>query len=123
MATYWTEQFNPEIHRNHMWGSECDVPEHCDLRLDPRLVYFIRVCSFTFEFHSIGQIKQCLGYYNKKIHATSILSSEILKTGTCGGDHGETQRWYERLPQKLLKESKRKKVVIALEHSLNLFMK
>jgi hypothetical protein len=39
-------------------------------------------------------------------------------TGNYGGDHGETQRWFEKLPNYLLEKAKRPKVVSALERAL-----
>ncbi len=77
-------------------------------------VYFVRVCSFTFEFHSIEQIKLCLAYFDKKIH----LSSRI---DIGGADSWEVQRWYERLPMYLLEEPKRLRVVKALTSATKVF--
>lgn len=109
MARHWKEQFNPKLHGNKM--QEFPVREIRDVKLMPPWVYFVSVCSFTFEFHSIEQIKACLDYYSEKIHPSSRLSVN-------GGDHWEFQRWYERLPMYLLEEPKRQKFVKALRSAL-----
>ena len=80
----------------------------------PKWVYFVRVCSFTFEFHSVAQINECLQYYSAKIHPSSRLNV---------GDASvwEVQRWFERLPMYLSEEPKRKRVVKALAAAMEEF--
>lgn len=80
--------------------------------LEPHEVLFVRVVGFTFEFHSVEQVRACLAFYARKLHATSRLPTE-------GGDRWEFQRWFERLPLFLREEPKRKKVVAALEEALH----
>lgn len=83
-------------------------------KLLPVFRYFVQVCSFTFHFGSIEQIRVTLSYYSKPIHPSSRLpDSKWLRA-----EHEVAQRWFERLPQFLLKEPKRKKVVKALEKAL-----
>jgi hypothetical protein len=77
-------------------------------------VYLVRVCSFTFEFHSIEQIKLCLTYFEKKIHPSSRIDID-------GADSWEVQRWYERLPMYLLEEPKRQRLVKALMSAIKVF--
>lgn len=96
-----------------MWGPSCDGETTRDQRLDPRYVYFVRTCGFTFEFHSTDQLHTCLRYFSLRIRPSSRIPWDQL--GDYGGDQDETQRWFERLPQELLKESKRLRVVKALE--------
>jgi hypothetical protein len=50
-----------------------------------------------------------------QIHPSSRL--RVYKENL-GGDHWETQRWFEKLPLYLLEKSKSPKVVAALERAL-----
>jgi len=119
MAKHWKEQLDPARHRNHMWGAGCEVNETRDLTLDPRWVYFVRECGFTFEFHSLGQLAVCLDYLSKKTRPSTRIPSVDLTD--YGGDHSETQRWFERLPQWLFAETKRTRLVKALEQARRSF--
>lgn len=75
----------------------------------------VTVCSFTFIFHSTEQLSLCLDYYRREHQPSSRLP---VYTENLGGDHWETQRWFERLPQYLLEKPKRLKVIKALEKAL-----
>jgi hypothetical protein len=75
-------------------------------------VWYVRVCSFTFEFTHPDQVDTCLEYYSQKIRPTSRIPASDLHL--YGGDSGEVQRWFDRLPMYLLEEPKRQKVVQAL---------
>jgi hypothetical protein len=79
-------------------------------------VYFVDVCSFVFEFHSLLQLQTCLAYYDRKVHSNS-------RANAAGGDHWEFQRWFECLPLYLREEPKRLKVAQALRRALALFSK
>jgi hypothetical protein len=121
MARCWKEKFDSSKHLNRMWGPGCEVDENPDPSIIPKWVYFVAVCSFTFEFHSINQIQACLKYYSQKMRpCTRIPEKDLWKYG---GDHWEVHSWFEKLPQRLLEEPKRLKVVKALERSLSEFMK
>jgi hypothetical protein len=87
--------------------------------LIPHTVVFVSVCSFTFRFYSRQQLERVLNYYEQKIVPSSREpeSSWSLR----GGDHSETERWFERLPLFLREEPKRLKVVKALRDALNMF--
>src|SRR5437867_423009 len=74
----------------------------------------LRVCSFTFQFHSVQQIQACLDYYDRKIQPSSRLDIGAA-------DHWECERWFERLPLFLREESKRQRVVKALRDALKKF--
>ena len=118
MAKIWTEPYDATRHQNRMW--EVDGATAPSSRADartllPRAVHFVRVCSFTFEFHSLEQIRVCLAYYERKLQATSRLPVE---SGDYGGDQSETQRWFERLPLYLREEPKRRQVVKALRAAM-----
>src|SRR6266478_8231944 len=117
MATIWFENFDPLKHSNPMSG-EVGTPPGTERHyraptLEHHRVVLVRVEGFTFEFHPLEQILACLAFYRQKTLPSSRISSADLG----GGDHWEFQRWYERLPGELRRESKRVKVVQALEEA------
>lgn len=115
MAQIWSEPFDWTKHQDQMFGVESSTADHHRApTLLQRQVYFVRVCSFTFQFHSPQQIQACLDYYNRKIQPSSRRD-----IGTA--DHWECERWFERLPLFLREESKRQRVVKALRDALNKF--
>jgi hypothetical protein len=115
MAKFWKENYDHTKHENHMFGYKTLADEYDKApTLIPYYVYFVNVCSFTFEFHSIEQIEICLEYYSKKIHPSSRIDRD-------GGDPWEFQRWFDKLPMYLLEEPKRQKVVKALKKALGKF--
>jgi hypothetical protein len=116
MAKVWKEQLDGSRHQNKM---DAPVDRRPNVSFVPKWVFFVRVCSFTFEFHSLKQIGECLEYYSQKIHPTSRIPWKELPL--YGGDQSETQRWYERLPMYLLEEPKRQKVVKALSAAIEQF--
>ena len=87
--------------------------ESRDPKLDPTPAYFVSVCGFTFEFWSVAQIEMALRFYRDKIRPSSRMPN--------WGEHDVTQRWYERLPMYLRENSKRERVVKALERALKRF--
>ena len=121
MARHWFEAFDPVQHRNPMSIlSPRDGPSKIDRywrnpTLEPHRVLRVEVAGFTFEFHDLMQIQACLEYYSTKVHPSGRLP---VAKGDYGGDHAETQRWYERLPGYLREESKRLRVVDALQRAL-----
>jgi hypothetical protein len=121
MAAIWKEVCKPgqkgwpppnPASSTHMPGFP--LPPTLPASLVPREVWYVRVCSFTFEFQTLEQLEACLGYYSQKVHPTSMVPEARL--GGC--DHWEAQRWFEKLPMYLLEEPKRKKVVLALEKAV-----
>lgn len=117
MARFWKDQFDPDKHHNHM-GRVDRQPSS----LVRQWVYFVSVCGFTFEFHALSQVADCLKYYTEKVRPSSRGSM-----WTAGGDRREARanllhvRWCDRLPQYLLEEPKRQRVVKALERALAAF--
>ena len=111
MAKIWKEELDWSRHSNKMNAPVDYPPKIGGLQ---RWVYLVRVCSFTFEFHSIEQVKACLDYYSRKIHPSSRMDIGAA-------DSWEMQRWFERLPMYLLEEPKRQKVVKALSVALKEF--
>jgi hypothetical protein len=120
VATIWFEDFDPLKHRNPMIaevGTPPGIGRHYRApTLEPHRVVLVRVEGFTFEFHSLDQIQACLAFYRQKTLPSGRLSSADM----AGGDHWEFQHWYERLPGELRRESKRTKVVQALEEASQL---
>ena len=117
MSQIKVEPYDPTKHRNYIWGVGDNV-EAKSMRHNaaPTLaaynVCIVTVCRFTFVFHDAVQLEACLQYYRRKHHPSGRLP---VYTQNLGGDHGETQRWFEMLPQYLLEKSRRPKIVAALE--------
>lgn len=117
MSRHWKERLDPEKHIDFMCdrsvGGRPVAPVRDNL-LEHR-VYFVNVCSFTFQFHSLQQVKQCLDYFQIKIHPGS-------REPNVDYEH-YLHPWYQRVPQRLFEEARREKVVRALERALSDFMK
>ena len=115
MAQIWSEPFDWTKHQDQMDGVESSTADqHRAPTLLQRQVYFVRVCSFTFQFHSIQQIQACLEYYDRKIQPSSREHIGAM-------DHWECERWFERLPLFLREEPKRQRVVKTLRDALKRF--
>lgn len=110
-------EYDPQQHRNPMqWFDDTQRERHLRApKLIPYTVCLVSVKRFTFIFHSVAQIRLCIDYYQQKIHPSSRLP---VQSGDFGGDHCETQRWFERLPQFLLENQTRLDVVKALKKAL-----
>ena len=125
MSKIWSEPYDSMRHRNPMgWeiGGE-PAPSKRDLRrartLDQYPVLFVRVCSFTFEFHTVEQLRACRDFYATKVHPSSRsrAAAQAVAKGSVTW-RWEVERWFERLPLYLREESKRIEVVAALEDAL-----
>lgn len=108
MARHWTEPLDPQRHVNMMGVGVSGVP--IKQTTPDQQVYFVAVAGFTFQFASLEQLRECLQWFRNKIHPSSRLPGVILEHNW--------QRWYERLPKGINKESRREKVVKALENAL-----
>jgi hypothetical protein len=117
MANIRIEDFDARRHHNPMaYIDDGQAQRSSQTRaLVPYKVCLVDVCGFEFTFHSLTQLELCLEYYRRAHHASSRIPFE---TGNYGGDHWETQRWFEKLPNYLLEKGKRPKVVSALERAL-----
>jgi len=116
MANIRLEEFDALRHPHPMYVDHAQSDRKSRTgTLVPYKVCLVDVCGFEFIFHSVMEIELCLEYYRRPHHPSSRLPVE---TGNYGGDHGETQRWFEKLPNYLLEKSKRPKVVSALERAL-----
>lgn len=122
MAQIWSEIYNPKRHNDKMADSSRlpTIPGDQYWRaptLQRYQVYFVRVCGFTFEFHSVEQIEACLRFFSKKVRRSSrIHFSEADRK--IYWLHWKAQRWFERLPMKLLEERRRIRIVPALKQAL-----
>ena len=117
MARITIEDFDAMRHGNPMWYID-DAQRERHQRaptIVPYKVCLVSVCGFTFVFHSLPQLRLCLKYFSLEHHPSSRLP---VYEENLGGDHEETQRWFEKLPQFLLEKSKRLKVVAALKNAL-----
>ena len=111
------EQFDVNRHPNPMrWVDDSQRQRHQrSPNLVPYSVCLVIVKKFTFIFHSVEQIHVCVDYYRREHHPSSRLP---VYTENLGGDHWETQRWFDRLPQQLLDKKNRPAVVKALEQAI-----
>jgi hypothetical protein len=90
----------------------------------PQRDILVRVASFTFRFIDIEHLRECLAYFQHKIHPSGRVPAKKL-AAELGEDwrtqrSWEIERWFERLPMYLLEEPKRQKVVKALGEALQL---
>ena len=110
------EHYDPKRHPNPM--RSVDDAQSKRFWRTPSLVDYhvcsVSVCSFTFLFHSTEQLALCLEFYRRKHHPSSRLP--VYSKGF--GDHWESQRWFDQLPQYLLEKPKRMKVIKALEQAM-----
>jgi hypothetical protein len=117
VARITIEDFDVAKHPNPMgWVDNGQAERKTRVgNLVPYKVCIVDVCGFRFVFHSVMQVELCLDYYRLEHRPSSRLPVE---TGLYGGDHSETQRWFERLPSWLLEKAKRPLVVEALARAL-----
>jgi|GEM_PF-2253812 len=125
MAQIWSETYDPKRHHDRMFDVSRipGVPSKQYWRaptLQRYRVYFVRVCGFTFEFHSLEQLKVCLEFFNQKVRPSSkiTISSSERRIQSI---HWFAQRWFERLPMQLLEERRRVRIVPALKEALTKF--
>jgi hypothetical protein len=116
VAAIKIEDFDRLLHPNPMyWVDHGQSDRHDRTRhLVPYKVCLVDVCGFRFIFHSLVQVDLCLEYYQREHHPSSRLP---VHTQNLGGDHWETQRWFEKLSSFLLEASKRPKVIAALQRA------
>jgi hypothetical protein len=105
----WKEPFDSDRHQDRM-----DSVGHRAYAADPHgsirthWIYFAKVASFTFEFMSLDQVRECLVYFEQRLHPSSRVSPG-------GADHWEVQRWYDRLPGHLKSDRDRPDVIRSLK--------
>jgi hypothetical protein len=116
MSRIWKERFDVAKHRDFMTGYQDAGGLLIDSIRDNLLtkwVYFVRVASFTFQFHTIAQIAEAHAYFSKTVHPARRESGHEL-------EH-YWQRWFERLPPGLNGGTKRVTILKALEAALDRF--
>lgn len=115
MSRHWKEEFDRQEHEkynfHHLGARIVDLDrEHFEW------MYFVNVCSFTFAFFSLAQLRSYLRYFSQKpqpgSRASLAASFREHRTGV-----------FDRLPMYLREEPKRQKTVKALEKALAEFDK
>ncbi len=93
--------------------------------LIPDWIYFVEVCSFTFEFRSVEDVADYLRHFSQKLrgssadHASAKYPDSDWRREPCfAGDHWERQSCLDNLPLYLFEEPKRLEVVKALKRAL-----
>ena len=81
MAAIWKETLRPARRgdpppwpRNKMRGYGMSRP--LPNALAPPEVWYVRVCSFTFTFHTSAQLEACIEYYSRKIQPSSLIPAK-----------------------------------------------
>ena len=118
MSTVWREPFDPARHVDHFYPGGARPRRSVPAGVKD-WAYFVRVCGFTFEFASVGQIRECLAHYSRR-HEPSSRLTEYATTNLVH-EKGEWETWSERVPLVLRSKSKRPKVVKALERAVEQF--
>jgi hypothetical protein len=82
----------------------------------------VRVSSFTFRFVTLGQLRDCLAFFEQKVRPSGRIPAKRLAS-ELGEDWRmlrgwDIERWDERLPMYLLEEPKRQKIVVALRKAI-----
>ena len=115
MSRHWKEKFDRQIHEKYNFPHRgCRI---VDLdREHFEWMYFVNVCSFTFAFFSLKQLRSYHQYFSQKPQPSSRTSL------ACSFREHETSV-FDRLPMYLREEPKRQKTVKALEKALAEFSK
>ena len=92
-----------------------------EFRAWPEWIYYVEVCRFTFAFFSLEMIREYLDFYSRKILPTSRFYGVSPFSGGPAASIGDGQTRFERLPLRLRQESRRVRVVKALERALKVF--
>jgi len=125
MAQFWVETYEPKRHSNkmHDFTRLPGVPTEQYSRaptLQRYPIYFVRVCNFTFEFHSLQLLKACLIFFSKKVRPSSMIKFSAADR-RIHWLHWVCQRWFERLPMHLLEERRRVRIESALRKAFEKF--
>lgn len=119
MAKSWKEKFDPAKHRDFMSTSHVGgfLPgdglgglDNSHPLMQMHWVYFVREGDFTFQFHSLAQMRECLNYFEADTHPSTMLPSITL-------EH-YWQRWFERLPAGLRSGRRKVRIIKALRDAL-----
>ncbi|WP_415891501.1 hypothetical protein ACMXYN_08935 [Neptuniibacter sp. PT8_73] len=110
MAKHWTETA-PFPSLTLDIGSLQGLP---DVEGNVRVVYFIEVCRFTFQFYSVEQIQAAMEWFEEKVHKSTRMKDEPFLRA----ERDILQRWHERLPAHIKKGSKRERIVKAFRSAI-----
>jgi len=122
MAKIWKEPFDASRHRDFMTTSHTGgfLPgdgsgglDHEHPLMQPHSVYFVREGDFTFQFHSLDQLRECLEYFSAQVHESTRTPGPIL-------EH-YWNLWFERLPSGLMSGQRKQRIVKALTRALERF--
>jgi hypothetical protein len=111
VARYWKEPLDPARHVDHFHPGSA-VPRSADRRATG-FSYFVQV-GFTFEFASIDQLRDCLAFFERRVHPSS-------RAHVFAPEKGHWEAWHERLPAHVLKGSRRERVLAAFRAALASF--
>lgn len=116
MARVGHNEFKTEIKRDVL--AVLDSSRYRQLYIQPinKWIYHVYVCRFTFVFFSLTDIPEYIKYYSTKILPTRRLNLPHI-------NHDMTQTRFNRLPLYLRANSKRPRVVKALQSALADFQK
>jgi len=123
MPRVWLEQYSSTRHsqpmRNFIQGRRAVERYLASPTIHGHKVLLVRVCGFTFTFHSIDELEACRCYYSKKILPSrrSHVAAQAVRNRTVGW-RWEVERWNERLPLYLREDAKRSRVARALDQAL-----
>jgi hypothetical protein len=111
--THWKEPLDVERHRDYVSGAQDAGGVAIDRSISDGWVYFVRVCSFTFSFANLDQLREAIRYFGQTVHPARREPGRHL-------EH-YWQRWFERLPPGLAGGSKRVRVRRGLTVALTSF--
>jgi len=108
MTKVWREIADPEKHRDFMstYNEGGAIVHKSRDNLIEKWVYLVDVCNFTFQFVNLDQVKECIKYFEKKVHPSTIDEHPPY-------EH-YWQPWFCKLPKGINKDVKRQKVLKAL---------
>jgi hypothetical protein len=111
VAKHWKEPLDPSRHLDHFHAGGALLRQG---PIGSGFSYFVGVAGFTFEFASLDQIRDCLSFFEERIHGSS-------RRAVFEPEKGHWEMWHERLPAHILKGSKRERVFKALRDAVASF--
>lgn len=116
MSKHWKEEADPEVHRDYMSTYQVQGnPVKVTNKLVEQYVYFVRECSFTFQFTNLDQLDEMIDYLSKKVHPSTRADHVVIEHWW--------HSWQERLPSGLLKGKNREKILKAMDRAREEFRK
>lgn len=108
MGKVWREIADPSTHSDFMsTHNEAGIPVTPSAdQLIEKWVYFAEICDFTFQFVSLDQVRECIGYFERKTHQST-------RSKHPPHEH-YWHPWYCKLPKGLTRKNKRRKVLKCL---------